>query len=127
MNKEYLKRITISEFSDIKKGDEVTLLDGNTFIASDDASQQNWQVKDTDGNSYSAKDIASPYTLKQDDTKYRTLSVNVACRAHYNSEIRVPKDLNRDEAIEYAKDHLDEAPLGNLEYISDLDELEIEL
>ena len=127
MDKKYLKRITISEFSDIKKGDEVTLLDGNTFIASDDASQQNWQVKDTDGNSYSAKDIASPYTLKQDDTKYRTLSVNVACRAYYNSEIRVPKDLNRDEAIEYAKDHLDEAPLGNLEYISDLDELEIEL
>lgn len=125
MDKKYLQQIKISEFSNIKKGDDVTLLNGNTFIAGDNASQQNWQVKDTDGNSYSAKDIASPYTLKQDDTKYQTLSVNVACRAHYNSEIRVPKDLNRDEAIEYAKNHLDEAPLGNLEYISDLDEFEI--
>lgn len=123
MNEKYLQRIKVSEFSNIKKGDEVTLLDGSTFIAGEDASPK-WEIKDINGNSHSADTIASPCALKQDDTKYRTLCVCVACQAYYGSEIRVPKDLSLDEAIEYAKDHLDEAPLGNLEYISDSDELD---
>ena len=40
--------------------------------------------------------------------------------------IDVPDEMGIDEAIEYAKAHLDEAPLGTLEYVRDSDILDEE-
>ena len=56
----------------------------------------------------------------------KTLNVTVQCMAVYNSSIEVPEEMTLEEAIEYAKAHLDEIPLGELEYISDSDELDEE-
>lgn len=55
----------------------------------------------------------------------KRLNVTVQCMAFYNSSIEVPNDMTLEEAIEYAKEHLDEIPCGELEYISD-DELDEE-
>lgn len=44
--------------------------------------------------------------------------------ATYNSSIDVPTNLSLEEAIQYAKAHLREAPLGGLEYVPDSDTLD---
>lgn len=54
----------------------------------------------------------------------KTLNVTVKCMAYYKSSIDVPDDLTLEEAIEYANDHLDEIPCGELEYESGSDELD---
>ena len=54
----------------------------------------------------------------------KTLNVTAFCKAVYNSSIDVPADMNIDEAIAYAKEHLDEIPCGEMEYISDSDVLD---
>lgn len=54
----------------------------------------------------------------------RKLNVTVQCMAVYNSSIMVPRELTFEEAIKYAKEHIDEINLGELEYISDSDELD---
>ena len=54
------------------------------------------------------------------------LNVTVQCSAVYNSSIMVPSELTLEEAIQYAKDHIDEISLGELDYISDSDELDEE-
>lgn len=51
----------------------------------------------------------------------RKLNVTVQCMAVYNSSIMVPRELTFEEAIKYAKEHIDEINLGELEYISDSD------
>ncbi len=56
----------------------------------------------------------------------KTLNVTVQCMAIYNSSIEVPDDMTFEEAIEYAKNHLNEIPLGELEYVDDSDELDEE-
>lgn len=56
----------------------------------------------------------------------RKLNVTVQCMAVYNSSIMVPRELTFEEAIKYAKEHIDEISLGELEYISDSDELDEE-
>ena len=56
----------------------------------------------------------------------KRLNVTVTCMAVYNSAIEVPDDMTIEEAIEYAKEHIDEIPIGELEYISDSDELDEE-
>ena len=53
----------------------------------------------------------------------RKLNVTVQCVAVYSS-IMVPRELTFEEAIKYAKEHIDEINLGELEYISDSDELD---
>ena len=53
----------------------------------------------------------------------KILNVTVQCMAVYNSSIEVPDNMNLQEAIEYAKEHLDEIPCGDLEWISDSDEI----
>lgn len=55
--------------------------------------------------------------------KTKRLNVAATCMAVYNSSIDVPADLSLEEAIQYAKDHIDEIPIGELEYISDSDQL----
>lgn len=57
----------------------------------------------------------------------RKLNVTVQCMAVYNSSIMVPRELTFEEAIKYAKEHIDEINLGELEYISDSDELDMKL
>ena len=56
----------------------------------------------------------------------KRLNVTVQCVAVYNSSIEVPEEMTFGEAIEYAKNHLDEIPLGELEYVSDSDTLDEE-
>ena len=45
----------------------------------------------------------------------KRLNVTVQCMAVYNSSIEVPDNMTLEEAIEYAKKHLDEIPCGELE------------
>lgn len=56
----------------------------------------------------------------------KRLNVTVTCMAVYNSSIDVPDEMILEEAIEYAKAHINEIPLGEIEYISDSDELDEE-
>lgn len=56
----------------------------------------------------------------------KRLNVTVQCMAVYNSSIEVPEEMTFEEAIEYAKNHLNEIPLGELEYVSDSDTLDEE-
>lgn len=58
--------------------------------------------------------------------KTRKLNVTVQCLAVYNSSIDVPNGLSFEDALRYAKEHLDEIPLGTLEYVSGSDELDEE-
>jgi len=55
----------------------------------------------------------------------KRLNVTVQCMAVYNSSIEVPDGMALEEAVDYAKDHLDEIPCGELEF-SDSDELDEE-
>ena len=57
----------------------------------------------------------------------RKLNVTIECLAIYNSSIMVPSELTFEEAIEYAKKHIDEIPLGTLEYVSEKHITEIPL
>ena len=50
-------------------------------------------------------------------------NVTVQCMAVYCSSIDVPDEFSLDEAIKYAKEHINEIPCGELEYISDSDVL----
>lgn len=57
----------------------------------------------------------------------KTLNVSVQCMATYTSSIEVPDDMTREEAIEYAKKHINEIPIkSELEYISDSDQVDEE-
>ncbi len=56
----------------------------------------------------------------------KRLEVTVECKAIYNSSILVPDDYSVEEAIKYAKDNLNNIPLGVLEYIPDSDLLDEE-
>lgn len=61
-----------------------------------------------------------------ENKKMKTLNVTMICKSVYNSSIEVPKEMILEEAIEYAKEHINEIPLGEMEYISDSDELDEE-
>ena len=56
----------------------------------------------------------------------KKLNVTVTCMAVYNSSIDVPDEMTLEEAIEYAKEHINEINIGELEYIADSDELDEE-
>ena len=56
----------------------------------------------------------------------KKLNVTIQCMAVYNSSIEVPDNMTLEEAIEYAKKHINEIPLGELEYVSGSDELDEE-
>lgn len=59
------------------------------------------------------------------DTKpTKRLNVTINCQAVYNSAIQVPADMSLDEAIAYAKEHLQDIPLTTLEYVKFSDELD---
>lgn len=48
---------------------------------------------------------------------YKRLNLTVNCQAVYNSSLLVPANLTFEEAIAYAYQHLDQVPVGPLEYI----------
>ena len=56
----------------------------------------------------------------------KRLNVTVTCMAVYNSGIDVPDEMILEEAIEYAKEHINEIPIGELEWIPDSDEIDEE-
>ena len=57
----------------------------------------------------------------------KKLNVTVCYTMIGNSSIMVPDDMTIDEAIKYAKDHMNEIPLpSNGEYVCDSDELDEE-
>lgn len=67
-----------------------------------------------------------PYFGLPDGKLTKTLNVSVLCQAYYNSSIEVPDGLSREEALDYARKHLDSIPLGVLEYVADSDQLDEE-
>lgn len=67
-----------------------------------------------------------PFTNLPDGVLMRTLQVSILCQAYYNNRIRVPVDLSLGKAIKYANDHLDDIPLGHLEYVENSDQLDEE-
>ena len=54
----------------------------------------------------------------------KRLNVTVTCMAVYNSGIDVPDEMTLEEAIEYAKEHINEIPIGELEWVSDSDAID---
>lgn len=50
----------------------------------------------------------------------KTLNVTVNCLGVYNSSIQVPDDMTIDEAIKYASNHLDLIPMGQVEWVGDV-------
>lgn len=61
-----------------------------------------------------------------EERKTKKFHVRVYCQASYESEIEVPADFTYEQAIQYAEDHIDEIPLGDLEYLPDSDEIDEE-
>lgn len=59
-------------------------------------------------------------------SKTKVLNLTINCSAVYNTSIEVPEEMSFEEAIEYAKQHLDDAPLTELEYVEGSDELDEE-
>lgn len=51
----------------------------------------------------------------------KTLNVTVNCIGVYNSSIQVPDNMTIDEAIIYASNHLDSIPMGQVEWVGDVD------
>lgn len=56
----------------------------------------------------------------------KRLNLTVQCMAVYNSGIDVPDSMNLEDAIEYAKAHINEINVGEMEYIGDSDVLDEE-
>ena len=55
--------------------------------------------------------------------KTKTLNVSCSCMATYSSSIEVPADLSLEDAIEYAKEHIDGINVTELEYVFDSDSI----
>lgn len=57
--------------------------------------------------------------------KTKTLNVTCNCMATYNSSIEVPADMSLEDAIEYAKEHIDEIDIDTpLEYLGGSDSID---
>lgn len=57
----------------------------------------------------------------------KKLNVTIICQSSYNSSINVPDNYTLEQAIQYAKEHINEIPImSDLEYISDSDILDEE-
>lgn len=52
------------------------------------------------------------------DAKTRKFDVTVNALGVYCSSIEVPADFSYEEALEYAKTHLDEIPMGTVDWIA---------
>lgn len=56
----------------------------------------------------------------------KKFNVTVQCMALYSNSIEVPDNMTFEQAIEYAKEHIDEIDIGELEYIPDSDVIDEE-
>lgn len=57
----------------------------------------------------------------------KKLNVTSWCKAIYNGSIDIPDDnMTLKEAIQYAKEHIDEISISQLDYVSGSDELDEE-
>lgn len=83
-----------------------------------------WQKKSSSAEN--RKEDKMEKTKKTDANQTVTLNVKVWCQASYDATIQVPSELSLEEAVEYAKDHIDEIPLGSLEYLPCSDEIDEE-
>lgn len=54
----------------------------------------------------------------------KKLNVTVYCNAIYNSHIMVPDDLSLEDAIEYARDNINDIELTELEFIPGEEEID---
>jgi hypothetical protein len=104
--------------------------DKNEAIATIEAAGKNWEVNIPVpvGDPFSGKDVADSIGEFKDSQK-RTLCIsNVWCQASYEGKIRVPARLTLEEAIEYAKDHIDEIVIepDTLTYLPDSDNIDEE-
>ena len=50
----------------------------------------------------------------------KTLKVYVTCEATYETTIEVPKNFNLEEAIGFAKEHMEELNVEDLTWLKDL-------
>ena len=51
----------------------------------------------------------------------KKFNVTVICEAVYSGSIEVHDDLSYIEAVEYAKSHIGEIPVDDMEWISDIE------
>lgn len=58
--------------------------------------------------------------------KTKTLNVLMNCIAYYQSSIEVPEEMTLEEAIEYARDHINEIRVCELTHIPLTDEVDEE-
>lgn len=59
----------------------------------------------------------------------KKLELTMTCLCVYQSSIEVPAELSLEDAINYAKEHINEIPVGNIDgsnYISDSDRIDEE-
>lgn len=56
-------------------------------------------------------------------TETKPVPVRIYVKAYYDSVIQIPKTLNKQEFIEYAKEHMREIPITQLHYVPGSDEL----
>lgn len=56
----------------------------------------------------------------------KTFLLTVQCLAVYTSCIEVPDEMSFEEAIQYINNHLNDIPLGELEYVPDSNQLDEE-
>lgn len=45
----------------------------------------------------------------------------VMCNAIYHSELELPDDVKDEDVLHYIHDHLDDAPVNELEWLGDID------
>lgn len=72
-----------------------------------------------------SKNIAVTHLTQKGHQILKIFNLTVVCKAYYKSSIAVPDDFTREQALEYAKAHLNRVPIvDGLEYISESDELD---
>ena len=54
----------------------------------------------------------------------KPFNVRVYCSAYYDSKIDVPANLTPKEAFQYAKDHLYDVPITELEWMGEFESLD---
>lgn len=94
-------------------------------------SEMNYTLKDNGAASVSSHngDYDRTWEVKEILTyQPKVFNLTVCCQAYYNTSIELPIDFtgSREDAIMYAKEHLDELPRGILEYVPGSDELDEE-
>lgn len=94
-------------------------------------SEMNYTLEDNGAASVSSHNGEYEWTWEVKEIpayQPKVFNLTVCCQAYYNTSIELPIDFtgSREDAIMYAKEHLDELPMGILEYVPGSDELDEE-